>query len=441
MATRFANPFPRFFTDNAALLSGGKLYFYVDDGGTTPKNSYSDNALSVANTNPVILSSSGVIPDIFLDGTYRIVLQNGDGVQIDSAENVNAGSSDFVSWADWDSGVDYASGPATIVTGSNGKYYKSIDTPNQGNDPISSPLFWSRVYLIGDTDPTMGGPLNSNSHQIQWSKGADVASATALPVLTDGNYFDVTGTTAITSINTTKIGTIVKLHFDGILTLTHHATNLILPSAANITTAAGDEAEFIEYAPNDYRCTNYSRASGDPVTGGTLVFISSASASNDASISFTGISSTYDEYELRLLNVKPAADLQTFRIRTSSNGGSSFDSGGSDYGYNTIYAESAVIDNQESNSGSSMSLSKVSSVGNNTNETGWSGRIRIIRPGEDWYTQLQWNGGYASTLGASIPVIGSGERKQAIAVDAVQFLFTSGNVGSGLFALYGVNRT
>ena len=169
MATRFANPFPRFFTDNAALLSGGKLYFYVDDGGTTPKNSYSDNALSVANTNPVILSSSGVIPDIFLDGTYRIVLQNGDGVQIDSAENVNSGSSAFVSWADWDSGVDYASGPATIVTGSNGKYYKSIDTPNQGNDPISSPAFWSRVYLIGDTDPVQGGTLDSNDQIIKKS--------------------------------------------------------------------------------------------------------------------------------------------------------------------------------------------------------------------------------------------------------------------------------
>ena len=97
------------------------------------------------------------------------------------------------------------------------------------------------------------------------SKGADVASATALPVLTDGNYFDVTGTTTITSINTTKVGNVIKLHFDGILTLTHHATDLILPSGANITTASGDEAEFVEYATGDYRCTNYMKASGEAV--------------------------------------------------------------------------------------------------------------------------------------------------------------------------------
>jgi len=122
--------------------------------------------------------------------------------------------------------------------------------------------------VAADTTPQLGGDLDCNGAQIQWSKGADVVSATALPVLTDGNYFDVTGTTAVTSINTTGgAGTLIKLHFDAILTLTHHATDLILPGGANITTAAGDEAEFIEYAAGDYRCTNYSKADGTSVVG------------------------------------------------------------------------------------------------------------------------------------------------------------------------------
>ena len=120
--------------------------------------------------------------------------------------------------------------------------------------------------VVDDTTPQLGGDLDCNGAQIQWSKGADVASATALPVLTDGNYFDVTGTTTVTSINTTGgAGTLIKLHFDAILILTHHATDLILPGGANITTAAGDEAEFIEYATGDYRCTNYSKADGTSV--------------------------------------------------------------------------------------------------------------------------------------------------------------------------------
>tara|TARA_R100000808_G_scaffold17647_1_gene38939 strand:+ start:149 stop:1831 length:1683 start_codon:yes stop_codon:yes gene_type:complete len=114
----------------------------------------------------------------------------------------------------------------------------------------------------------LNNTLDSNSQQIRWSKGADVASAASLTLGTDGNYFDITGTTTITSIGSLAIGTVVKLHFDGALTLTHNATDLILPGAANITTAAGDEAEFIEYASGDWRCTAYQVAANSPGGGG-----------------------------------------------------------------------------------------------------------------------------------------------------------------------------
>ena len=119
--------------------------------------------------------------------------------------------------------------------------------------------------IVEDTTPQLGGDLDCNGAQIQWSKGADVASATALPLLTDGNYFDVTGTATVTSFNATGgAGTQIKLHFDGACTLTHNS-DLILPGGANIVTAAGDEADFIEFAAGDYRCTSYTKASGGAV--------------------------------------------------------------------------------------------------------------------------------------------------------------------------------
>jgi hypothetical protein len=122
--------------------------------------------------------------------------------------------------------------------------------------------------LANDTTPQLGGILDTAGNQVRWSKGDDVSSATAVTLGTDGNYFDITGTTTITSINTLAVGTVVKLHFDGALTFTHHATNLILPGGANITTAAGDEAELVEYASADWRCTSYTKADGTPVVGG-----------------------------------------------------------------------------------------------------------------------------------------------------------------------------
>jgi hypothetical protein len=128
--------------------------------------------------------------------------------------------------------------------------------------------------VVEDGSPQLGADLDCNGSQIQWSKGADVASNSALPVLTDGNYFDVTGTTTVTSINSTGgAGTLIKLHFDGAVTLTHHSTNLIIAGAANFTTEAGDEVEFVEYDTGKYRMTGWSLAGTAPGGGGGGAFL------------------------------------------------------------------------------------------------------------------------------------------------------------------------
>lgn len=76
-----------------------------------------------------------------------------------------------------------------------------------------------------------------------WEKGSDIASAGTISV-GEGGFFHVTGTTTITDIDfaTDKAGRLAVLVFDGALTLTHNASTLILPTGANIITAAGDIA-------------------------------------------------------------------------------------------------------------------------------------------------------------------------------------------------------
>lgn len=144
-----------------------------------------------------------------------------------------------------------------------------------GGTVANATTFGSSLTVTGATDlngaltidggATATTDITMSAATVKLAKGADVASATALPLITDGNYFDVTGTTTITSMNTMGVGTQITLHFDGALTLTHHSTDLVLPSGANITTAAGDEATFIEYASGDWRCVNYQKADGTPV--------------------------------------------------------------------------------------------------------------------------------------------------------------------------------
>ena len=93
------------------------------------------------------------------------------------------------------------------------------------------------------------------------TKGADIASAATVDLsAATGNYVHVTGTTTVTALGTVSAGMRFLLVFDGALTLTHNATSLILPGAANITTAAGDRAEFVSLGSGNWRCLWYTTA-------------------------------------------------------------------------------------------------------------------------------------------------------------------------------------
>lgn len=80
--------------------------------------------------------------------------------------------------------------------------------------------------------------------------GADVASATALPLPT-GRVFHVTGTTTITSITSTNFasGAVITLIFDGALTFTE-GNNLVL--AGNFVTGATDTITLVYDGTNWY---------------------------------------------------------------------------------------------------------------------------------------------------------------------------------------------
>ncbi len=77
----------------------------------------------------------------------------------------------------------------------------------------------------------------------------------------------ITGTTTITSFGSSASlqSPIYFVRFSGALTLTHNATSLIIPGAANITTAAGD-AGIVEYlGSGNWRVISYVKASGLPI--------------------------------------------------------------------------------------------------------------------------------------------------------------------------------
>lgn len=79
-----------------------------------------------------------------------------------------------------------------------------------------------------------------------------------------GNYVHAdAGTTTWTALGTVQAGTFRIVKFGTARQITHNATSLILPGAANITTANGDVAGFVSLGSGNWRCVWFSRTSGD----------------------------------------------------------------------------------------------------------------------------------------------------------------------------------
>lgn len=132
----------------------------------------------------------------------------------------------------------------------------------QHNDPledIAQTLNETRPIGVGGT----GASTAVGGHDAFSTKGANVASATTTDIgAATGMYVHITGTTTITGFGTKTAGVKRICVFDGILTLTHNATSLILPTGANITTAAGDTAIMVSEGSGNWKCVAYQKASG-----------------------------------------------------------------------------------------------------------------------------------------------------------------------------------
>lgn len=129
---------------------------------------------------------------------------------------------------------------------------------------------------------SIGTGLDDNLREIQKvvrqdlaHKGADIASATTTDIgAIPGLMHDITGTTTITGLGTVSAGVWKILKFEGALTLTHNGTSLILPGAANITTADGDVGIFFSEGSGNWRCLSYTKAAtAPPAISATQTFL------------------------------------------------------------------------------------------------------------------------------------------------------------------------
>ena len=298
---RFVPPITQLMnSDGSDVGSGWQLFFY-DTGTTDAKDTFSDSALTTANANPVVADSAGRFGDIFLEtGTYRVILKDADDTEIWDADPVdgstgNSGAvrsiteSDTLTVSDSTKviAVDASGGAVTVTllaaaTAGDGfeVIVKKVDSSasavtidGNGAETIDGaatmilPNQYDTAQLRCDASAwhSIGKDVGGFGRAFVWAKGSDIASASPLVLGTDGNYFDVTGTTGFAAI-TVRAGTLFMLQFDGALTLTHGAT-LDLPGEADITTAAGDRLIAFAEAANTVQVLSYFKADGTVIAG------------------------------------------------------------------------------------------------------------------------------------------------------------------------------
>lgn len=184
MANRFFSPNQQFADATGLPYAGGSLSFYAS-GTSTPLATYSDSALTIANTNPVVLDSAGRAGNIFLQNlAYKVVLADANNNQIWTDDPVY--SSDFSTAAQFFSG---SGNPNGVVAGT------------AGSATIKASSYWDFTNSILYVCTTTGNAASavwtavnaSAASQVNPAPSGRLTLTSGTPVLSS----DVIGATAV----------------------------------------------------------------------------------------------------------------------------------------------------------------------------------------------------------------------------------------------------
>ena len=184
--------------------------------------------------------------------------------------------------------------------------------------------------------------------------------------------------------------------------------------------------------------TSYNAA----VATGGMVLISSQTASNSASISFTtGINSTYKEYQFYFINIAPRTDIVQFTFNLSTDAGSNYNVTKTSTFFRS-YHDEPDSDTQlayvDYDSAQSTSFEILSSPAGNDADQNISGSMSLFNPASTTYVKHFISSVNTTTYhDYSMNDFKAGYGNTTSAINAVQFKMASGNM-DGTILMYGI---
>lgn len=239
-----------------------KAYFYVT-GTTTAQDTYTAAGLGVANANPVVAGADGVFGDIYLAAKrYKVVIKDADDNTLRTWDPIDATSQLIAASA--------APSPTYPFL----RYHNTTDGfVYRRNAADNAWINEGAVDSVGNTasvTEVLTGTetakfVTPDSLAAIWQRGSNItpsAGSVSLPS-TGGGVFNIAAGN-FSAISTGQGGRKVLFVFGGASVITHNATSMILPGGANITTEAGDVAEFTNEAAADASGANWRMTSWQP---------------------------------------------------------------------------------------------------------------------------------------------------------------------------------
>ena len=182
-----------------------------------------------------------------------------------------------------------------------------------------------------------------------------------------------------------------------------------------------------------------------PGGGGAWNFISKTTISSDATISFTsGLDSTYREYMFYFVDIHPATDNTVFQFNGSDDDSShSYDVTKTTTFHEAYQGEDDSAQATQYKTGLDLAQSTgfqpLSGDCGNDNDQGLSGELWLFNPSDTTFVKhflVKINfAHYANYTVVNYP---AGYFNTTADITAIQFKYSTGNIDSGTFKLYGI---
>ena len=182
----------------------------------------------------------------------------------------------------------------------------------------------------------------------------------------------------------------------------------------------------------------------DLSAGGSLILISTSTASSDATVNITsGIDSTYDEYLILLTNIHPSANGPNHGFQATTDG-SNFNVTQTTSHFRARHSEDDAVTVFGYDTGNDIAQGTTyQSLGSPAydNDCSLNGWIKLYNPSSTTYVK-HWISNTvtfeAGNGGICQPVYNGGYFNTTSAITGVSFKFSAGNIDSGTYQLFGV---